>query len=420
MLLTLNSDTMRSIFILIFGLSILFTNAQKDIQQRIDSIVENGIRNGAFPGAQVFLKKGDKILVDKAYGYHTYDSITEVSLSDLYDLASITKVVGSTLALMKLYDDGLIELDKPFSHYFPDWKNHPKKSQLTVRELLAHQGGIVPYIVYLNKVKKRNGKLKKRWVTNTQSDQYPTKAYEGIYIHKRFKSYVYRKARRSKHSDKTYRYSGLTFLMIPEVVERLSGKEFETFLKENFYQNLEANELLFNPANQLPIERIVPTEQDSLFRKSLTRGWVHDENAALLGGVSGNAGLFSNTHSLRPVLELFLNKGKYQGREYLKASTVETFTRIQFKENNNRRGLGFDKPMIENDTLSYEDSYPAPLADLSGYGHSGFTGTFFWVDPATELIYIFLSNRVYPSREQQAIYDLNIRKAILYEGLKVE
>ena len=418
MLRTPNSNTMRSLFILIFGLSILFTNAQDDIQQRIDSIVENGIRNGAFPGAQVFLKKGEKILIDKAYGFHTYDSITKVSLNDLYDLASITKVVGATLALMKLYDDGLIELDKPFSNYFSDWKNHPKKSQLTVRELLAHQGGIVPYIVYLNKVKRRNGKLKKRWIDTILSEQYPTKAYEGIYIHKRFKSYVYRKARRSKHSDKTYRYSGLTFLMIPEVIEHLSGKEFETFLKENFYQNLGANELLFNPADELPIEQIVPTEQDSLFRKTLTRGWVHDENAALLGGVSGNAGLFSNTRSLRPILELLLNKGTYQGREFIKASTIDTFTHIQFKENNNRRGLGFDKPMIENDTLSYEDSYPSPLADLSGYGHSGFTGTFFWVDPASELIYIFLSNRVYPSREQQAIYDLNIRKAILYEGLK--
>jgi CubicO group peptidase (beta-lactamase class C family) len=206
--------------------------------------------------------------------------------------------------------------------------------------------------------------------------------------------------------------------MIPEVVERLSGKDFETFLKENFFQNLGAKELLFNPANQLPIERIVPTEKDSLFRKSLTRGWVHDENAALLGGVSGNAGLFANTHSLLPVLQMLLNEGEYQGQKFLEASTVETFTQIQFKENNNRRGLGFDKPIIENDTLSYEDSYPSPLADPSGYGHSGFTGTFFWVDPATELIYIFLSNRVYPTREQQAIYDLNIRKAILYEGLK--
>jgi CubicO group peptidase (beta-lactamase class C family) len=415
-----NSKAMRSLLILLFSLSIQPTIAQLNTQQRIDSIVENGIRNGAFPGAQVFLKKGDKILINKAYGFHTYDSITEVSLSDLYDLASITKVVGSTLALMKLYDDGLLDLDAPFSNYFPDWKKHPKKSKVTVKELLAHQGGIVPYIVYLNKVKKRNGKLKKRWVNNTESDQYPIKAYEGIYIQKRFNSYVYRKARTSKHSEKTYRYSGLTFLMIPEIVERLSGKDFETYLSQNFYDNLGANELLFNPADKVSIERIVPTERDSLFRKALTRGWVHDENAALLGGVSGNAGLFANTHSLLPVLELFLNKGKYQGREFLKTSTIDTFTRIQFKENNNRRGLGFDKPMIENDTLSYEDSYPSPLADPSGYGHSGFTGTFFWVDPASELIYIFLSNRVYPTREHQAIYDLNIRKAILYEGLKLE
>ena len=411
---------MRSLFILIFSLSILLTNAQNDTQQRIDSIVENGIRNGAFPGAQVFLKKGEKILVDKAYGFHTYDSITLVSSSDLYDLASITKVVGSTLALMKLYDDGLLDLDAPFSNYFPDWKKHPKKSKLTVRELLAHQGGTVPYIVYLNKITKRNHQLKSRWVSSKYSEKYPTKAYEGVFIHKKFKSYVYRKARKSKHSDKTYRYSGLTFLLIPEVVERLSGKDFETYLNQNFFEQLGATELLFNPADKVSIERIVPTEQDSLFRKTLTRGWVHDENAALLGGFSGNAGLFANTHSLLPVLEMLLNGGEYQGQKFLENSTVETFTQIQFKENNNRRGLGFDKPMIENDTLSYEDSYPSPLADPSGYGHSGFTGTFFWVDPATELIYIFLSNRVYPTRDQQAIYDLNIRKAILYEALKTD
>jgi len=411
---------MRSLFILLFSSSIQLAIAQIDTQQRIDSIVENGIRNGAFPGAQVFLKKGNQILVDKSYGFHTYDSITPVSSSDLYDLASITKVVGSTLALMKLYDDGLLDLDAPFSNYFPDWKKHPKKSKLTVRELLAHQGGTVPYIVYLNKITKRNHQLKSRWVSSKYSEKYPTKAYEGVFIHKKFKSYVYRKARKSKHSDKTYRYSGLTFLMIPEVVERLSGKDFETYLNQNFFEQLGASELLFNPADKVSIERIVPTEQDSLFRKTLTRGWVHDENAALLGGVSGNAGLFANTHSLLPVLEMLLNGGEYQGKKFLEASTVETFTQIQFKENNNRRGLGFDKPMIENDTLSYEDSYPSPLADPSGYGHSGFTGTFFWVDPATELIYIFLSNRVYPTREQQAIYDLNIRKAILYEGLKMK
>ena len=411
---------MRSLFILLFSLSIQLAIAQIDTQQRIDSIVENGIRNGAFPGAQVFLKKGEKILVDKAYGFHTYDSITPVSSSDLYDLASITKAVGSTLALMKLYDDGLLDLDAPFSNYFPDWKKHPKKSKLTVRELLAHQGGIVPYIVYLNKITKRNHQLKSRWVSSKYSEKYPAKAYEGVFIHKKFKSYVYRKARKSKHSDKTYRYSGLTFLLIPEVVERLSGKDFETYLNQNFFEQLGATELLFNPADKVSIERIVPTEQDSLFRKTLTRGWVHDENAALLGGFSGNAGLFANTHSLLPVLEMLLNGGEYQGQKFLENSTVETFTQIQFKENNNRRGLGFDKPMIENDTLSYEDSYPSPLADPSGYGHSGFTGTFFWVDPATELIYIFLSNRVYPTRDQQAIYDLNIRKAILYEALKTD
>jgi len=411
---------MKSLFILLFGLSIQFTNAQRVTQQRIDSIVENGIRNGAFPGAQVFLKKGNQILVDKAYGFHTYDSITPVSSSDLYDLASITKVIGSTLALMKLYNDELLDLDAPFSSYFPDWKRPPKKSKLTVRELLAHQGGIVPYIVYLNKVLGRTGKLKKRWVSNKRSEKYPTKAYEGIFIHRKFKSYIYRKARKSKHLDKTYRYSGLTFLMIPEVVEHLSGKDFETYLNQNIYQELGANELLFNPADKVSIERIVPTEQDSLFRKTLTRGWVHDENAALLGGVSGNAGLFANTHSLVPVLEMLLSEGEYHGEKFLETSTVETFTQIQFKENNNRRGLGFDKPMIDNDSLSFEDSYPSPLADPSGYGHSGFTGTFFWVDPATELIYIFLSNRVYPSRQRQAIYDLSIRKAILYEALKTD
>ncbi|RTE54948.1 serine hydrolase [Arenibacter aquaticus] len=383
------------------------------IHAKVDSIMTMAIKEEAFPGAQVLVAKNSKIIFHKAYGFHTYDSLQAVGLTDIYDLASVTKIIGPLPALMKLHDQGKLNLDAPFSTYWPDWKNRRDKKDLSVREVFAHQAGLIPYIIFLQDVMKKNGSLKKRFVRHQPNDKFSSRAYDNIYIKDKFKKKIYRKIKRSKVSDiKKYKYSGLTFLLYPEMISQMTGTDYETYLTQNFYAPLGATTLGFKPKTKNYPNNIVPTELDTLFRHGLTKNWVHDENAALMGGVSGNAGLFASATDLAKMMQMYMNYGSYGGKRYLSEETVREFTRVQYPDNENRRGLIFDKPELNNGELTLADSYPAPSASPESFGHSGFTGTFVWADPTHELVYIFLSNRVYPSRTHSNIYKYNIRSAV--------
>jgi len=383
------------------------------INNKVDSIITSGIKKEAFPGAQVLVAKSGKIIFHKAYGFHTYDSIQPVALNDIYDLASVTKITAALPALMKLVDEGKLDLDEPFSTYWTRWKNEEEKKDLTLREILAHQAGLVPYIIFLNEVIKKNGKIKKRFIKTNSNPRFSNQAYDGLYVKNRFKRKMYRIIDRSEVSEeKKYKYSGLTFLIYPELVEQLTGKSYNYYLKKNFYLPLGAPTMGFNPKTKDFPNKIVPTEQDTLFRHTLTRGWVHDENASLLGGVSGNAGLFATATDLAKLMQMYMQYGIYDGKRYLSEATVKEFTKVQFPENENRRGLGFDKPLLNNSELPLADAYPAPEVSAESFGHSGFTGTFVWADPKNQLVYIFLSNRVNPTRENRNLYRLNIRSAV--------
>lgn len=391
------------------------------IQTKVDSIMKRAIKEKAFPGAQLLVAKNSKIIFHQAYGFHTFDSIQKVNLNDIYDLASVTKITGPLPALMKLCDEGKLNLDVPFSNYWPSWKHKKDKKDLTLRQILSHQAGLQPYIVFLNDVMKK-GKLKHRFARHEASSRFSNQAYSNIYINNRFKRKVYRKIKRSKVSpDKIYKYSGLSFLIYPQLIENITGEDYATYLQNNFYKPLGCKTLGFNPSLKNFENQIVPTEKDSVFRKTLTKGWVHDENAALLGGASGNAGLFSTATDLAILMQMYMQKGIYNGKRYISKATLNDFTKIQFPENNNRRGLGFDKPLIGNDTLSIKDAYPAPEVSAESFGHAGFTGTFVWADPENKLVFIFLSNRVYPTRTHRNLYKLNIRPAlqqVFYKAIK--
>ena len=383
------------------------------VHTKVDSIITNGIKNEAFPGAQVLVAKSGKIIFHKAYGFHTYDSLQAVALDDLYDLASVTKITAALPAIMKLVDEGKLNLDTPFSTYWKRWQGEKDKEDLTLREILAHQAGLNPYIVFLNKVIKKNGRLKKRFVKKAQKSGFENQAYPGLFVKSRFNRKMYRMIDRSKVSDeKKYRYSGLTFLIFPQLIEQLTGTSYEDYVSQNFYIPLGATTMGFRPMTKNYPNKIVPTEVDTLFRHSLTQGWVHDENASLLGGVSGNAGLFAAATDLAKLMQMYMQFGQYGGKRYLSEETVKEFIRVQYPENDNRRGLGFDKPALDNANLPLADAYPAPEVSPQSFGHSGFTGTFVWADPENELVYIFLSNRVYPTREHSNIYKLNIRSAV--------
>ncbi|WP_286755538.1 serine hydrolase [Roseivirga sp. UBA838] len=391
------------------------------LSREIERIITQAIDSMAFPGAQVLLAKGGVIFYQGTFGYHTYDSLQPVQPTDLYDLASVTKVTAATLALMKLYDDGLFDLDKTFSHYFPKIARGDKKD-LTMREILAHQAGLKAWIPYWSESQRKNGKWRWNTVKTDSSRRFPHRL-EGtdLWLHKNFKERkIYKAIRKSEVSEeKKYLYSGLVFYLFPDLVERLTGEPFDEYLRKHFYEPLGAETLGFNPLNRFPSERIVPTEKDTFFRKTQLHGVVHDEGAAMMLGVSGNAGLFSNAHDLAKVYQMLLNGGEYEGKTYLSTATIEEFTRVQFPENGNRRGLGFDKPLLEyNERISSVARGAMP----SSYGHTGYTGTLVWADPDYDLLFIFLSNRVFPTRNNSKIYNLNVRPSIhnlVYELLRI-
>jgi CubicO group peptidase (beta-lactamase class C family) len=382
------------------------------IDQKVDSIMEMGIKNEAFPGAQVLVAKNDTIVFHKVYGFHTYDSIQPVALNDLYDLASVTKITGPLPALMKLVDEGKLNLDVPFSTYWKPWRNQKDKKDLTLREILAHQAGLEPYIVFLQKVM-RKGKLKSRFVQQSPSKKFKGQVYDTLYINHRFVRKMDRIINRSEVSDeKKYVYSGLTFLIFPRLIEQITGADYQTYLQDNFYGPLGCHTLGYLPSTKHYANAIVPTEVDTLFRKTLVKGWVHDENASLMGGVSGNAGLFGTADDLAKIMLFYQNYGAANGQQLISEATVKEFTTVQYPENENYRGLGFDKPLLNNAELPLEEAYPSPLASPESFGHSGFTGTFVWADPVKKLTFIFLSNRVYPNRDHRKLYSLDIRQAL--------
>ncbi|KPQ18859.1 MAG: putative beta-lactamase [Algoriphagus marincola HL-49] len=383
------------------------------IKQKVDSIMQMGMDSLAFPGAQVLVAKNDTVIFHQAYGFHTYERVQAVALDDLYDLASVTKISGPLPALMKLVDEGKLDLDQAFSNYWKPWKKRKDKRDLTLREILAHQAGLVPYIVFLQKVIKKNGKIKKRFVHDSPSNRFQGQVYDGFFINDRFERKMNRIIKRSKVStDKKYLYSGLSFLIFPSLIEQLTGTDYESYLEENFYKPIGCHTLVYNPRDKNLENAIVPTEVDSLFRKTLVKGWVHDENAALKAGVSGNAGLFGTAEDLAKLMLFYQNYGNVNGKQLISAKTVREFTQVQFPENENRRGLGFDKPLLDNAAHSLEEAYPSPLVSPESFGHSGFTGTFVWADPVHQLTFIFLSNRVNPTRDHRKLYSLGIREAL--------
>jgi CubicO group peptidase (beta-lactamase class C family) len=382
------------------------------IYRKVDSLITIGIKNSAFPGATILVAKDGKIVFEEGYGFHTYDSIVATRPDDLYDLASVTKILGPLPAIMKLVEEGKLDLDAPFSDYWTPWRHRKDKKQLTLREILAHQAGLVPYIVFLNKVMHKD-RLKKRFIRHVPGGRFQKQAFDSLYVSDRFSRKMYRMITRSEVASlKTYRYSGLAFLVFPELIHQITGIEYETYLRENFYDPLGCVTLGFNPKTKGFSNAIVPTELDTLYRKALTQGWVHDENASLLGGVSGNAGLFGTAEDLGKMMQLYQNYGIYGGRRYLAEDVVKEFASVQFPENDNRRGLGFDKPVKDNSLLPLQEAYPAPAVSPESFGHSGFTGTFVWADPINQLVFIFLSNRVYPTRENRNLYSLNLRPAL--------
>lgn len=391
------------------------------LEHNIDSIAELGLREKAYPGCQVLVAKDGKVVFQKCYGYFTYDKKEAVQKNDIYDWASITKITGPLPALIKLYDENKFKLDVPFSVYWPDFR-HTNKSTMTVREVLAHQARLQPWIPFYQNTLKRNGHLKGSVFKDHPTSTYDLRVSSHLYMNYHYKKKMYDEIRDSELlPKKKYTYSGLAFYLFPQIIENLTGEDYQTYLHENFYAPLGASSVTYNAYKHFPKSEIIPTEKDNIFRKELLQGFVHDEGASMMGGVSGNAGLFGTAIDLAKIMQMYLQYGQYGGVQYLDSASMREFTRRQYPENENRRGLGFDKPYIDNDKKELKDAYPAVDASTESFGHSGYTGTFTWVDPKNGLLFVFFSNHVYPTRNNSKIFDLNIRPAMhqaIYDSLK--
>ena len=387
------------------------------LTRQIDSLVNVGLTQKAFPGCVVQLAKDGKVIFRKAYGTHTYDASyganpAPTQLTDLFDFASVTKVSASIPALMRLVDAGKFNLDGTMGDALPDYRKS-NKANIKWRDVLTHQAGLKAWIPFWRDTKSEDGSYKPKTFSADSSRRYPIAVTDGLFLHRKYRNMIYDQIRESslnapaKNGLPEYVYSDLSFYLYPQVVKRQTGQDFENYLKTNVYQPLGATTLTYNPRRFYPLSRIVPTEYDSLFRKTLIWGRVHDEGAAMLNGLSGHAGLFGTANDLMKVMEMYRQRGSYGGQQFVAPETVFEFTRYQFPDIGNRRGIGFEKP-----TFRYSGNAPRS-ASPGSFGHSGFTGTFVWVDPALNLTYVFLSNRVYPTRENGKISTLNTRTNVM-------
>jgi beta-N-acetylhexosaminidase len=485
------------------------------LSRNIDSVVTVGLREKAYPGAVVQVAKDGRVIYKKAYGFHTYEAAEKAGfqvsgngqiftkdskndvmdekvkqntegvspsntqtlnttnqtlLTDLYDLASVTKISTSALAVLQTMSEGKFDLNKTFADYYSDFANS-NKANLKFKDMLTHKAGLrawIPFwqncidslqtvknsLVFKEKYSKNfklgffqklfGGKKKLdekiahairtdknmwnacytpasiKWLPNTFSNaistEYPVQITDNLWLHKTYRETIFQAIKDSPlKPEQGYVYSDLHYYTYPTFFAKLTGTEWETYLKKT-YKAIGANSLTYNPLRFYNKTQIVPTEYDSFFRKSLIHGRVHDEGAAMLNGISGHAGLFGNANDLMKLMQLYLQKGSYGGTQFIKPDIMDRATQYQFLELKNRRGIAFDKLDFDKKVSNGPRS-----ASESSYGHSGFTGTFTWIDPKYNLVYVFLSNRVYPTRDNGKIGTLNIRTEVgeaIYRSLK--
>jgi len=389
---------------------------------KIDTIVQRAIKEGAMPGCQVLIAKKGAVIYDKSFGYLTYDTTTAVNAQTIYDIASISKVAGTLQAIMFLEERGMINVNKKVSYYLRDMIG-TNKEDLTIEDVLLHQAGLQPFLAHWRKTMDSSA-FSSKFYRTVKSDSFPNMVIPGLYSVAGTEDSLWKWSMESalltppKKGRKVlpyhYVYSDIGFYIMKRLAETLLNQPLEEFMKQNFYDPMCLRNLMYNPLDQnIPLSRIAPTEQDKYFRKALVTGTVHDPGAALLGGVGGHAGIFSNARDLATLMQMNLQKGYYGGYRYLLPETLTMFTKQQ--TSTNRRGLGWDKP--ETTHSGGPCSY---LVSASTFGHTGFTGTCAWADPDQEIVYVFLSNRVYPDANNTRLIREGIRtqiQTVIYKSI---
>ena len=374
----------------------------------LDKIADTIIQEKMAPGFQVFVARNGKVVFEKSYGYHTYDKKIKVKNSDIYDLASLTKILASLPLIMKAEEEDKIRLTANLRDVLPSFSNS-NKDTVTVKEILSHFGRLKSWIPFYKDTQDSiTGKNLGQFYSKQESNDFKTKVAENLFINESYKDSILKYIKDADQNETSgYGYSDLGYYIFKEVLEKKYNKPLNKLVDDTFYKSLGANRTSYLPLHKFNKSEIVPTEKDDYFRDQLLHGNVHDMGAAMLGGIGGHAGLFANANDVGKIMQMYLQKGFYGGKRYLKSETIGKFNQRYFSDEKVRRGLGFDKPQLDPEVKA-----TCGCVSDESFGHSGFTGTYTWADPKSGLVYVFLSNRVYPKMSNRGLIDTNMRTRI--------
>ncbi|HFS67723.1 MAG TPA: beta-N-acetylglucosaminidase, partial [Flavobacteriia bacterium] len=372
---------------------------------KIDSIADIVLKEKMAPGMQILIARHGKVIFRKNYGFYTDKKQYKVDDNSIYDIASLTKILGALPQIMKANEEGKFKLDDTFGKTFPVTKES-NKDTVTIKEALSHVGRLQAWIpFYTQTLDSITKKPSEKYYRKSRSREFSIKVAKDLYLRSDYIDSIYKRiAEAPQRENAGYKYSGFAFYLFKDYLEKVYKKPLDKLDEEQFYKPIGATTLTYKPLEKFKKEQIVPTEKDSYFRYQLLQGNVHDMGAAMLGGVSGNAGLFSNSLDVAKMMQMYLQKGYYGGKRFLKTETIDKFNHRYYKKDSVRRGLGFDKPQLNPEVLA-----TCGCVSDKSFGHSGFTGDLAWADPQTGIVYVFLSNRVYPTMANRGLVKEDIR-----------
>ena len=383
---------------------------------KIDSLVQVGFDEDMMPGAQILVARKGKVIYQKNFGYHTQDKKIAVKDDDIYDVASLTKILSTMPLVMDLYDRKLVTMETTLSQLLPEYEDS-NKADINMKDMLMHYAKLTSWIPFYKETMDSVTKLPSpRYYSKKSKGEYTIKISDNLFLRKDFKDSIFERVRTSELRERlSYKYSDLPYYILKKYLEAYYGLGLENLVQDNVYQSLGAVHTTYLPLEKFPRSQIAPTEQDTYFRMQKVHGYVHDQGAAMLGGVGGHAGLFSNSNDVAKIMQMYLWDGSYGGKRYFGPETMQAFNSCYYCEDDVRRGVGFDKPQLD------DDGPTCGCVSMTSFGHSGFTGTFTWADPSEEIVYVFLSNRTYPSADNKKIIQSNLRsniQEVIYEAIE--
>jgi len=385
------------------------------VLQKIDSIAGYAIEHKMTPGIQVLVARKGKVIFQKTYGYHTYEDLVPVKNTDLYDVASLTKILATLPNVMVQFDKGKLKLDTKLSTMLPSFK-HSNKANVKLVDMLTHQARFQAWIPFYKATLDSLGHPSDKYYRKTYSKEFSIQVSENLFLRKDYQDSIIKIIADSELLPKVqYKYSDFSFILMKEYLERTTGKKLDKLAQDNFYSILGAYRMTYNPLHKFDVSEIVPTEKDDYYRYTTLQGYVHDMGAAMQGGVGGHAGIFANSMDVAKMMQMYLQKGKYGGHQFFTEATFNKFNTCYYCKDENRRGVGFDKPQLG------QSGPTCGCVSMTSFGHTGFTGTMAWADPEQEIVYVFLSNRTYPEAKVNTLSRENIRENIqevIYQSIE--